>query len=161
MDFEERLKMAVQRGNRRNEAQQAESRERELSETELQNLHTRYRLDLSSHIEDCIKRLPDFFPGFQYETIYGERGWGAACRRDDVAIGSKRQRGSLYSRLELTIRPFSNLHVLDLAAKGTIRNRELFNRTHFEKVVEADPERFSELIDLWVVEYAEQFAAKA
>ena len=161
MEFEKRLKLAVERGTKRSEARYAESRQEELSQAELQKLHTKYRLDLSNHIEECIRKLPDFFPGFQFETIYGEKGWGAACRRDDVDIGPSRQRGNLYSRLEMTIRPFSDLSVLDLAAKGTIRNKEFFNRNHFEKIAEADPTRFTELIDLWVAEYAEQFAAKS
>ena len=61
--------------------------------------------------------------------------------------------------LEMTVRPYSSLHVLDLAAKGTIRNKEVFNRNYFEKLSEVDPDTFAELIDLWVLEYAEQFAA--
>ena len=60
----------------------------------------------------------------------------------------------------MTILPFSSLHVLDLAAKGTVRNKEIFNRNHFEKVEDADVQNFSELIDLWVLEYAELYATQ-
>ena len=60
----------------------------------------------------------------------------------------------------MSIRPFSSLCVLELLAKGTIRNKEIFNRTHFEKLADADPETFRELIDVWVLEYAELFAAR-
>ena len=49
--------------------------------------------------------------------------------------------------------------MLDLAAKGTVRNREVYNRNHFEKLDEADPDNFAELIDLWILEYAELYAA--
>ncbi len=70
------------------------------------------------------------------------------------------QRSNQYSRLEMTIRPFSSLYVLELTAKGTIRNREVFNRNHFEKLEDADQDNFIELIDHWVLEYAELFAAR-
>ena len=88
-------------------------------------------------MENCIKRLPNVFPGFQYETIYGDKGWGGACFRDDLRIiGGART--SNYSRLEMTIRPYSSLHVLEITAKGTIRNKEAFNRHYYEKLEEVD-----------------------
>jgi hypothetical protein len=65
-----------------------------------------------------------------------------------------------YSRLEVTIRPYSASHVLDLAAKGTIRNKEIFNRNYYEPLADADAQKFSELIDAWVLEYAELYAAR-
>jgi hypothetical protein len=65
-----------------------------------------------------------------------------------------------YSRLEITVRPYSALHVLDLAAKGTIRNREVFNRNYFEELATADEAKFRGLVDAWVLEYAELYAAK-
>ncbi len=158
MDFEKRLQNAINRGKSRAEDLEREKRERQLNEEELKTLHSRYRLQLSEHIEQCIGALPNHFPGFRYETIYGERGWGAACARDDLNIKSG-QRSNNYSRLEMTVRPFSDLHVLDLSAKGAIHNKEVFTRSHYERLTEADPERFIELIDLWVVEYAEMYAA--
>ena len=159
-DFEKRLQRAIQRGEHRSNAKAREARAREIDENECKQLHTKYRLQLSEQIESCIRRLPEHFPGFQFETIYGERGWGAACGRDDFGSASDGTRTSYYSRLEMTVRPYSPLHVLDLAAKGTIRNKEVFNRNYFEKLSEVDPETFTELIDLWVLEYAEQYAAK-
>jgi hypothetical protein len=36
----------------------------------------------------------------------------------------------------------------------------VFNRTYFEKIDEADAEKFAELVNVWVLEYAELFAAK-
>ena len=61
----------------------------------------------------------------------------------------------------MTIRPFSTYQVVELAGKGTIRNKEFFNRNYFEKIEEADIAKFSELIDLWVLEYAELYSAKS
>ena len=158
-DFDDRLQRAIQRGRRKGESAEQAARAEALSEEELRRRHGQYRLQLSEHIEHCVRKLPQYFPGFQYETIFGERGWGAACSRDDVRLQSGR-RGSDYSRLELTVRPFSPYHVLDLVAKGTIRNKEIFNRSHYEKVADADPQKFVEIIDLWVLEFAELYAAK-
>ena len=58
------------------------------------------------------------------------------------------------------VRPFSDLHVVDLAGKGTIRNKEVYNRNYFEKVEDVDVDKFVELIDVWILEYAELYAAK-
>ncbi|MCH5375592.1 MAG: hypothetical protein JJ992_16600, partial [Planctomycetes bacterium] len=131
-----------------------------MTEEELRRLHSQYRLQMSEHIESCIRRLPNYFPGFQFETIYGERGWGAACKRDDVRVTGPGQRTSLYSRLEMTVRPYSPLHVLELTAKGTVHNRELFNRQHYERLVDVDASVFLDMIDAWVLEFAELYAAK-
>jgi len=60
----------------------------------------------------------------------------------------------------MVIRPASSYHVLDLAVKATIRNKELFNRSHYQRLTEVDLTSFSEMIDLWVLEYAELYAAK-
>ena len=104
--------------------------------------------------------MPNYFPGFRLETLYGERGWGMACSRDDLRVDSNRRRANDFSRLEMTVRPASALHVLELAAKGTIRNKEVFNRNYFETLQDVDLEKFLELVDVWVVEYAESYAAK-
>ena len=158
-EFDDRLQRAIQRGHRKSESAEQAARAEAWSEDELRLRHSQYRLQLSEHIEFCIRKLPQHFPGFQYETIFGERGWGAACSRDDVRMQAGR-RGSDYSRLELTVRPYSSYHVLDLVAKGTIRNKEVFNRNYFETIADADPQKFAETIDLWVVEFAELYAAK-
>jgi hypothetical protein len=160
MDFEERLQKAVRRGQRRGDAAADEARRKQLSQEELKSLHTKYRLALSDHIENCIKRLPNHFPGFSFETIYGEKGWGAAVSRDDIRPGGSGRAANYFSRLEMTIRPFTDYHVLDLAAKGTIRNKEIYSRSHFETLDEADTDQYVEFIDLWVLEYAELFAAE-
>ena len=159
-DFDERLQKAIERGQRRGEERAREARAQRLTEEDLKSLHTKYRLQLSEHIERCVQTLPQHFPGFFYETIYGERGWGGSCKRDDVGISADGKRKNFFSRLEMTIRPFSDLHVVELTSKGTIRNKEVFSRNHFEKIGDADTDTFEQLIDVWVLEYAELFAAK-
>lgn len=160
MSFEDRLQKAIERGKRKSEAHKREAAARALSEEELKRLHSSYRLQLSEHIEQCIRQLPNFFPGFRLETLYGERGWGAACSRDDLRLVDGRRHENDFSRLEVTVRPASSLHVLDLAAKGTIRNKEVFSRNFFEKLEDVDLDKFQELIDLWVLEYAELYAIR-
>jgi len=159
MSFDDQLRKAIERGHKRGDTAARLAAAKALTEEEYRRLHSQLRLRLSEHIESCLKRLPNFFPGFQYETMYGDRGWGGACFRDDLVL-QRGSRSSNYSRLEVTIRPYSSLHVLDLAAKGTIRNRELFNRNYFEELQSADEEKFRTLIDAWVLEYAEQYAAQ-
>jgi hypothetical protein len=159
MNFDDRLKQAIERGHNRGEAAAREAAAHAMTEEDFRRLHSKYRLALSEHIEACLKRLPNHFPGFQCETVFGDRGWGGACFRDDLRL-ARGMRGSDYSRLEMTIRPYSSLHVLDLAAKGTIRNKEVYNRNYFEPLEDAESQKFSELIDAWVLEYAELYAAK-
>ena len=159
MGFDERLRAAIERGQRRGDAAAREAAAQAMSEEDFRRLHSQVRLELSDQIEACLKKLPNFFPGFQYETMYGERGWGGACFREDLRM-VRGARTNEYSRLEVTVRPYSALHVLDLAAKGTIRNKEVFNRNYFEPLADADRQKFSELIDAWVLEYAELYAAR-
>ena len=157
-DFEQRLQKAIERGQQRGQQRAAEARQQQLGEEELKRLHSQYRLMLSEYIETCMKRLPAHFPGFQSETMFGERGWGAACSRDDLRIRDGRRQND-YSRLELTIRPQSSYNVIDLAGKGTIRNKEVFSRNHFEKVENVDVDTFKQLIDVWILEFAELYSA--
>lgn len=160
MDFEKRLHEAIQRGQRRLDQRAQEERRRALTAEELKQLHSSYRLKVCEHIEECVKRLPQHFPGFQYETIYGERGWGAACSRDDLRLSKGGGRANNYSRLELTVRPFSSINVLELAGKATIHNKELFNRNFYEKLEDVDVTKYLELVDAWTLEYAELYSAR-
>jgi hypothetical protein len=160
MDFHERLERAIQRGERTGEKQRQADATQALSKEEFKRLHSKYRLELSEHIEACVAQLPNHLPGFQFETVVSDRGWGAAASRDDIGRGGAGRRDNFYSRLEMVVRPLGKYHVLDLAAKGAVRNKEIFNRNHFQQLDEIDLESFRELIDLWVLEYAELYAAK-
>jgi hypothetical protein len=159
-EFESRLESAISRGKKRAQLKASQQRQKELSEEELRRLHTSYRLELSERIEAAIHRVADHFPGFRHESLFGEVGWGSACYRDDLRIESGR-RTNQYSRLEMVIRPYSDLHVLDLKGKGTVMNRELFNRSYYIPIAEVAVEEFEQLIDSWAVEYAEMYAAKS
>lgn len=159
MDFEKRLEKAIERGQRRSAARSEAEARRALSEEELRRLHTKYRLELSEYVADGLKKLAGHFPGFQFQEVVRDRGWGAAVRRDDVEI-DRHHRSNLFSQLELLITPFGKYQVLEMVAKGTIRNKELFNRTFYQRLDQADPSSFTEMIDLWIIEYAEQFAGR-
>lgn len=159
MEFEQRLQRAIDRGKRAADAHARAEAEKALNEQELRQLHTKYRLELSEHIEHCLRKLPDHFPGFELKSVVGDRGWGAAASRDDAAIASRGGRKNFFSRLEMTIRPLNKYYVLELVGKGTIRNKEVFNRTHFELLAEIDITSFTDLIDFWTLEFAELYAA--
>jgi len=161
MDFNQRLDKAITRGQQTRDATARERAEAALSEEELKNLHSQYRLELSEHIEDCLRKLADHFPGFQFQTVVSEDGWGAKVSRDDVNLGSNRSAGNLYSRFELLIRPFSPAHIVELVAKGTIHNKEVINNNHFQFLAEVDLDSLQAIIDQRVLEYAELYAAKS
>lgn len=157
-DFQKRLEKAIQRGQRTLDVRQQQRAEAALGEEELKRLHTQYRLELSEHIEECVKQLPQHFPGFRYEPLVGERGWGAAISRDDLTVADGR-RANRFSRLEIAVRPFSSSHVLELVAKGTIRNKEVYNRTQYQMLSGVDVATFRELVDRWILEFAELYSA--
>ena len=157
-DFKARFESAIQRGQNRREQAANQSRKAEMTEEELKRLHTSFRLALSDRIESKVNDIIDAFPGFRHEAMFGEVGWGSACYRDDLHLESGR-RTNQYSRFEMVIRPISDLKVLDLKGKGTIKNRELFNRSLFRQISEVDVVEFEQVIDAWTIEYAEQFAA--
>jgi hypothetical protein len=161
MDFDKRLEKAIERGARMSSERSRAAEQQAINEEELKRLHSQFRLQLSEHIEECVRQLPDHFPGFRYETIVGDRGWGAAVSRDDLGRSREGHRENFFSRLEMTIRPYSSYHVLELTAKGTIRNKEVFNRSHYQQLTEADPTTFSGMIDQWILEFAELYAAKS
>lgn len=160
MDFEQRLEKAIQRGQRASDVRAQAEAEKVITEQELRRLHTQYRLQLSEHIEACLRQLVSHLPGFRCDSIVSERGWGAAVNRDDLAVESPRRRSSYFSRLELLIRPVTQYFVLELIGKGTIRNKELLNRSHYQRLADVDLASFTALIDQWVLEYAELYAAK-
>jgi len=158
-EFEDRLKNAVARGASRAESlQSAEERKRQEAE-ELKRYHTKYRLELSERIEQVIKKLIDMFPGFRYQSVFGEAGWGSACVRDDLVI-EKGTRSNKYSRFEIVVRPVNEFNVLDIQAKGMIADRELMTRSLYQPLQQMEIERFTKAIDDWAVAYAELYALK-
>jgi hypothetical protein len=158
MNFRERLQRATERGKQARADQLDEAAARALSEEECRRLHSQYRLTLTEYVETCLRELADNFPGFGLETIVDDSGWGAAASRDDVDFGPGR-RGSLFSRLRLVVAPFNKYHVLELVAKGTVRNKEVLSRNHYQRLADVDLESFRELVELWVLDYAELYSA--
>ncbi|MBM84369.1 MAG: hypothetical protein CMJ78_27760 [Planctomycetaceae bacterium] len=160
MDFDKRLERAIERGQRSKDAESRAAAEKAMTEEDLRNLHSKCRLEMTEHIENCLQQVSDHFPGFEYKTVVDEKGWGGRVIRDDLGFSGQRKPENFYSRLEMVVRPFSSTHIIELAAKSTIRNKEAFNRTHFQFLSEADMDSFSELIDLWVLEFAEKYSAQ-
>ena len=159
MDFEQRLERAIERGRRQSQNEAQTAAQQAMNEEQARRLHTKYRLELCDYIERCLKRLPDYFPGFRFESIASDGSWGAAVSRDDVHR-SEGGRANAFSRLEVTIRPYHPYQVIEIAAKGTIRNKEVFSRNQFQRLAQVDTHTFMEVIDQWTIEYAELYAAK-
>lgn len=155
MDFDRKLQEAIQRGQTRNDAMAKARKTDQLSKDELKHRHTDFRLRVSEHIESALRKTAEHFPGFRYETVYGEKGWGGALYRDDLMRG-----GAMFSRLEIVVRPLGEFPVVVLGGKGTIRNRELFAWSHHEEIEEATSDSLNTVVDGWILNYAEQFAAK-
>lgn len=161
MDFNQRLERAIERGQRQRSADDRQRAERAMTEDEFKNLHSKARLELSEHIEACVRKLPEYFPGFDFISVVDSDGWGAKISRDDVAPGAGKGLTRLYSRLELVIRPYTPSHIVELIARGAIRNKEVLSRSHFQMLTQLDLDAFRDLIDQWVLEYAEKFSARA
>lgn len=158
MSFRERLQRATERGKQVRAAQLNEAAAKALSEEECRRRHSQYRLELTEYIENCLRELADNFPGFRVESIVDQSGWGAAASRDDFRIESGR-RGTFFSRLQLVISPYNSYHVLDIGAKGTVRNKEVLSRNHYQRLSDVDLQSFHELIEQWVLDYAELYSA--
>lgn len=154
MDFDKQLQSAIERGKNRGDAEAEAKREKTLSKEELRNRHTEFRLKLSEHIEAGMRKLGEHFPGFDYETIYGEKGWGSGLSREDLRRG-----GPYYSRVEVMVRPINEFNVVNISGKGTILNKEVFNWNYFVDIVDSELKDFEEKIDSWILMYAEKFAA--
>jgi len=121
-------------------------------------VHSGLRLAVSEHIESCLRKLCDHFPGFEYETVMNEDGWGARITRDDINLKQGVNR-NLYSRLEMLVKPFSSAHILEVSTKGTIRNKESLNRNNFKFLNEASEDALFEIVDNLVIEFAQQYSA--
>ncbi len=160
MNFRERLQKATERGRQVRDTRLHEAAAMALGEEECRRLHSQLRLSLAEHIERRLVELADNFPGFRFETIVDDDGWGAAVSRDDVGL-AEGQRRNFFSRLKVVVSPYNRYHVLDIVAKGTVRNKETFSRNHYQRLADVDEESFRGLIDMWVLDYAEQFAAGA
>ncbi|QDT34833.1 hypothetical protein [Thalassoglobus polymorphus] len=158
MNFDDRLKRAIQRGVKDKDERTRAEVEEKLSLDQLRTMHSGFRLELSEHVEECMKRLVDHLPGFEYQTVLGEDGWGGRLTRDDIHLVPGKSPESRYSRFEMTVSPFTPTAIVELVTKGTVRNREIMNRKNYQKVDDFDVESFREMIDLRVLEFAEQYS---
>ncbi|HMO13258.1 MAG TPA: hypothetical protein PKD64_05480 [Pirellulaceae bacterium] len=156
MSFEEKLKQAIERGQQRSRNLANEEKRRQLTDDEYRRKHTEFRLRISDEIETVLKKVVDHLPGFRYETVFGDKGWGGAIYRDDVLIQNGK-RNTFYSRLEIAVRPYSSIKVVELVSKGTVRNQEIFMRNFHEQIDLAELDSFLQSVDQWALEYAEQF----
>ena len=158
MSFRDRLQRAAERGKQTRAAQLNEEAAKALSEEECRRRHSQYRLTLTEYIENCLREMSDNFPGFRLESVMDESGWGGVASRDDIRIADGR-RATYFSRLKIVVSPYNTYHVLDISAKGTVRNKEVLSRNHYQRLADVDLESFRELIEQWVLDYAELYSA--
>ena len=137
MSFQERLQRASERGKQARAAQLNEAAAKALSEEECRRLHSQYRLALTDHIEKCLNELADNFPGFRVETVVDEAAGARPSAATTWRLAAGR-RGNFFSRLRIVVGPYSQYHVLDIAAKGTVRNKEVLSRNHYQRLAEVD-----------------------
>lgn len=163
MNFDQRLERAIERGQRQRDADSRERLLKAMTEEECRNLHSKSRLELSEHVEAGLRKLADYFPGFEYETLMSADGWGAKIRRDDLAAGPAGTKGLVhfYSHMEMLVRPYSPTRIVELVARGAIRNKEVLSRSHFQQLTQVDVDAFREVVDQWILEYAEKFSARS
>ena len=157
-DFEDRLQKAIQRGQQARVAVDASQEADAATEEEMRLKHSQFRNELSEHIENCLRKLCDHFPGFDYSTVLNEKGWGARISRDDIKLGRGTAKNE-YSRLEVLVRPFNDTHIVEISTKVTIRNRESLNRSNFKFLKEATKDMLKQIVDGIVLEFAEQYSA--
>jgi hypothetical protein len=157
-DFEDRLQKAIQRGQQARVLGDASQEADAATEEEMRLKHSQFRNELSEHIENCLRKLCDHFPGFDYSTVLNEKGWGARISRDDIKLGRGTAKNE-YSRLEVLVRPFNDTHIIEISTKGTIRNRESLNRSNFKFLKDATKDILKQIVDGIVLEFAEQYSA--
>lgn len=158
MDFGQRLQKAVERGRKQSAAAAQDQVRSQLTEEELRTLHAQARVELSDHIELCLQQVAQQFPGFDFQTVLNPEGFGARIARDNI----RGRRGTMnreYSHLELIVKSFSPARILEVVCRGAIANKEAVNRNQFQRITELDLDTFKQLVDQWVLEYAEKYAA--
>ena len=159
MDFHDRLQRAVQRGEQRRSESARNQALEQLSEEESKALHAQARAELSDHIESNLKHLAETFPGFEFQTVLSNDGYGAKVRRDDLRSRGGRPMTHEYSHLELLVRSYSSARILEVVCRGAIANKEVLSRSAFQFLNQLDLDSLQQQVDQWVLEYAERFAA--
>ena len=152
------MQKAIQRGQQARVAGDASQEADAATEEEMRLKHSQFRNELSEHIENCLRKLCDHFPGFDYSTVLNEKGWGARISRDDIKLGRGTAKNE-YSRLEVLVRPFNDTLIVEISTKGTIRNRESLNRSNFKFLKDATRDVLKQIVDGIVLEFAEQYSA--
>jgi len=128
MDFDKKLENAIERGQQRHTRLKDAEKQKALSVEDLRNRHNEFRLDLSEYIEVNLNKMAQHFPGFEYETLYGSKGWGGAIHRNDLDRGDDGKAGSFFSRIELTVKPQNEYNVV----RPIVRN-PLLSETDYAK----------------------------
>jgi hypothetical protein len=159
MSFDDRLAKAIERGNKQRTTAGQERVTAQMTEEQFRTLHSQGRVELSERIEQALQKLAHAFPGFEYKTIVTPEGWGAKISRDDIVLARRQGVSQLYSHLELLVKPYTPTRILELISRGAIRNKEVLARSHYQQLQDLNLVAYSELLDQWILEFAEKYAA--
>ena len=158
MSFRERLQRATERGKQARAAQLNEAAAKALSEEECRRLHSQYRLALTEHIEKCLREMADNFPGFRMETVVDESGWGAAVSRDDFRMEGGRARHVLQPPAARG-QPVQHVPRARHRREGHGAEQGSAEPQSLQRLADVDLQSFRELMEQWVLDYAELYSA--
>ena len=79
MEFEDKLQRAIQRGQERTSARANAQKKVEASKEDIRNRHNEFRLNLSDHIEACLKKVGTAFSGLRLRNDLRHKGLGGSC----------------------------------------------------------------------------------
>jgi hypothetical protein len=77
-EFDDQLQKAIQRGQLTRAAGVGAAADDTATEEQFRQKHAQLRNELSDYIETRLRTLCDHFPGFEFQTVVNEKGWGAA-----------------------------------------------------------------------------------
>lgn len=156
--FRDRLRKAMRAGADAQAEREADERHARQHEHKLRGLYDRYEDQLCDHIQSCLKELCGEWPGFRLGPAGMQKGRGYAISRDDRGRSPGGRVDRRYSRLEIAVRPYSRHQFLEVLAKGTVRNKEVFRRGDDDRVETADSGLLKKFIERVVLEFARRYA---
>jgi hypothetical protein len=157
-DFRSRIQRAVNSGKGADRGRAAEKREARQAGRKIRELHENFDGELRPHIHTCLEELNREFPAFDMQEVYNEKGRGYALARDDAIRGGSERRDRYYSRLEIYVHHFKDHGYLEVSAKGSIRNKEKYERSEDDRLETLEIDLFKRFVERVVVEYAHDFA---
>ena len=127
-----------------------------MTKKELQRLHSQARLELASTSSAACGSWPTAFPAFASRRSWIRAAGARRISRDDLRLRRGTAATSCFSRLEMLITPITPRRCWNWPPKA----RSATARSSAARNISVSPSPhmpvFANLIDLWVLEYAER-----